>query len=64
MASDRIQLFKYGLMFAVLVIGWFALTMVSKNIVVQIVLGWIGLGVVALFYWWVSKHKLPPKHEG
>jgi hypothetical protein len=62
MTPDRLQLLKFGIISAVLIVGWFVLTSVTHNIVLQSLLGWIGLGVIALYYRWLKKNKVqPPK---
>ena len=50
MAQDRLRLFKFALIFVLLIFGWFSLTSVSHNIFLRLLLGWIGFGIVALYY--------------
>jgi len=63
MRQDRLQLMKSALVTAVLIVGWFGLASMSHNVLVQSLLGWIGLGVIAVYWGWLlRKHKLrPPK---
>ena len=63
MRSDRLQLLKYSVATVALIVGWFGLTSLSHNILLQSLLGWIGLGAIALYWGWLLKnHKLrPPK---
>jgi hypothetical protein len=62
MPKDGLQLFKFALIFALLILGWFSLTSVSHNVLLQLLLGWIGLGIVALYYLWLKRNKIrPPK---
>jgi hypothetical protein len=61
MRRDRLQLFKFALIFALLVLAWFSLTSVSHDLFLRLVLGWIGLGVVALYYGWLKRDKIRPK---
>jgi hypothetical protein len=58
MNQDKLQLFKYAFIFALLIAGWFALTSVSNNLLAQLLLGWIGFGVVALYYRWLVRNKM------
>lgn len=63
MKGDRIQVAKYGLLTSGLVVGCFALTSVSHNIVVQSLLGWAGLAAIALYFRWLWHNKLPPPKD-
>ena len=58
MKHDSLQLFKYGLITALIVVAWFALTSLSHNVLVEIVLGWIGLGGVVLYWRWLLRNKV------
>ena len=62
MRKNNFDLLKFGFITAVLIAGWFGLASLSHNILVQSLLGWIGL-VVIVFYWrWLRRSKLgPPK---
>ena len=56
------ELLKYGVVTALLTAGWFALASVGRNILVESLLGWVGLVVVCLFLRWVIRNKVrPPK---
>ncbi len=56
--NDRLDLLKHALLLVLLIVGWLALTLLSHNVVVQSVLGWVGLGAVALYARWLLKKKL------
>jgi hypothetical protein len=63
MNQDRFQLLKYALISVALIGGWFGLTFVSHNILLQLLLGSVGLGVVAFYYRWLRRNKVrPPKY--
>jgi hypothetical protein len=38
--------------------GCFALASVSHRLIMQVVLGWLGLGVVVLYVRWLLKNKI------
>lgn len=63
MTRDTVQLWKYGFITAGLIIGCFSLTVLSHNLLVQLFLGWIGSGVIIVYWGWLlRKYKLrPPK---
>ncbi len=62
MTEDTSQLLKFSFITVVLIAGWFALASISKNVLIDSLLGWIGLGVLALFWRWLRRNKLrPPK---
>ena len=62
MTQDRLELFKFALIGVLLILGWVSLTSVSHNFLLQLLLGWIGLGIVALYYRWLKRNKIqPPK---
>jgi hypothetical protein len=65
-ATDRTELWKHGLLLALLIVGWFALASFSHNLWFQIALGWIGFGGVALYFRWLLKRKVskPPSETG
>jgi hypothetical protein len=52
------DLLKHGLIFALLILIWFGLTMLSRNLLIQVILGWIGLGAVALYWRWLHIKKI------
>jgi hypothetical protein len=58
MRKDSLQLLKYGLITAALIAGWFGLTSISHNVLVQSLLGWIGLVVIVLYWRWLLRNKL------
>lgn len=58
MSSDKVELLKYGCITAVLVIGCFVLTSVSRNVYLQILLGWVGVGALVIYFRWLHKKKL------
>lgn len=58
MAQDRLRLFKFALIFVLLIFGWFSLTSVSHNIFLRLLLGWIGFGIVALYYLCLKRNKI------
>lgn len=62
MRKDSFDLLKYGFITAVLIAGCFGLASLTHSILVQSLLGWLGL-VVIVFYWrWLRRNKLqPPK---
>lgn len=61
-ASDRTDLLKHGVLLVLLIVGWFTLVSVSRVLWLQIVLGWVGFGGVALYFRWLLKRKVskPP----
>jgi hypothetical protein len=62
MGRDTRRLLKFGLITALLIAGWFELASVSHNVLLQLLLGWVGLGVVVLYWRWLQRNKLrPPK---
>jgi hypothetical protein len=62
--KDRLQLLKYALIAVVLIAAWLGSMSLSHNILVQSLLGWIGLGVVVFYYRWLRRNRLrPPKSE-
>lgn len=62
MRQDSLQLLKYGFITAVLIAGWFGVAFLSHNILVQSLLGWIGLAVIVFYWRWLLRNKLrPPK---
>jgi hypothetical protein len=62
MSRDRLQLLKYGFITVTLMAGWFGLGSLSHNVLVQSLLGWIGVGVIAFYWRWLIRNKLgPPK---
>jgi hypothetical protein len=58
MQKDTTELFKYSFITVLLIAGWFGLTALSRNIVVQILLAWAGLAVVALYWRWLKRNKV------
>ncbi len=58
MNSDKVELLKYGCITVVLVVGCFALTSVSRSIYLQVLLGWVGVGILVLYFRWLHKNKL------
>src|SRR5579862_6302612 len=65
MTRDTVQLWKYGFITVGLIFCWFGLMMLGPNLLVKLLLGWVGFGVVAFYWsWLLRKHKLrPPKPE-
>ena len=62
MQKDTLELFRYGLISLLLIAGWFGLTTLSRNLVVQWLLGWGGLAVNVLYWRWLLRNKVkPPK---
>jgi hypothetical protein len=62
MRPDRFQLLKFALILVMLVLAWFGLTSLSHSLMLQSLLGWVGLGVVAFYYRWLLRNKVrPPK---
>jgi uncharacterized membrane protein YeaQ/YmgE (transglycosylase-associated protein family) len=62
MTLDTRELLKFSFLTVAVVAGWFALASVSKNVIVEIVLGWVGLAFLALYWRWLLKKKAkPPK---
>jgi hypothetical protein len=58
MRPDRFQLLKFALILVMLVLAWFGLTSLSHNLMLQSLLGWVGLGVVAFYYRWLLRNKV------
>lgn len=47
-----------------LVVAWFALASLSRNVAVQSVVGWLGLGGLIVYVRWLFKHKIgKPLHR-
>jgi 4-amino-4-deoxy-L-arabinose transferase-like glycosyltransferase len=62
MTKDTFQLLQYGLIAVLLIAIWFGLISLSRNIVVEIPLGWIGFAAFALYWRWLKRKKIePPK---
>jgi hypothetical protein len=62
MSPDRFQLLKFAFILVILVLAWFGLTSLSRSLVLQSLLGWVGLGVVVFYYRWLRRNKVrPPK---
>lgn len=62
MTQDTLELLKHGLLTVLLVVGWFGLASLSHNVLIQSLLGWVGLAVIVLYWRWLLKNKLrPPK---
>jgi hypothetical protein len=60
--GDRLQALKYALITVALIAGWFALASISHRMLVELLLGWIGLGGIVLYWRWLLRNKLrPPK---
>jgi protein-S-isoprenylcysteine O-methyltransferase Ste14 len=57
LASERADLVKHGFLLALLIVGWFALTMLSHNWLIQMCLGWVGLACVVLYFAWLRRKK-------
>jgi hypothetical protein len=55
---DRLQLLGRALVGLFLLAGWFALTSLSDNILVQSLLGWAGFVPVALYFRWLLRNKV------
>ena len=61
MTKRSFDLLRYGFITAVLIVGWFALASLSHNLLIEMLLGWIGL-IVIVFYWrWLLRNKLRPR---
>jgi hypothetical protein len=60
MTKDTFQLLTFALVAVLLIAAWFALTNLSRNIVVESLLGLIGLAVVALYWRRLKKTKIRP----
>jgi hypothetical protein len=58
LTTDSVDLLKHGLIATLLVVAWFALTFLSHNVVVQSMVGWLGLGGLILYARWLFKHKV------
>jgi hypothetical protein len=62
MRKGSFDLLKYGFITAVLIAAWFGLASLSHNILVESLLGWIGLVVIGFYWRWLLRNKLgPPK---
>jgi hypothetical protein len=63
MRKDRLHLLKYSLVTVLLIAGWFGVASVSRNILLRYLLGWVGFGVIALYWGWLLRTKKlrPPK---
>lgn len=62
MQKDTFELLKYSFITLLLIAGWFGSTTLSRNMVVQWLLGWAGLAVIVLYWRWLLRHKVkPPK---
>ena len=62
MKKDTFQLLKYAFISIFLIVVWFGLASLSRNIVVEILLGWVGFVPVGLYWRWLLKNKVdPPK---
>jgi hypothetical protein len=62
MSRDRMELLKYGFITVLLIAGWFGLASLSHNLLVRLLLAWIGLAVVVVYWRWLIRNKVrPPK---
>jgi len=62
MRQDTFQLLKYGFITVGLIAAWFGLASLSHNILLQSLLGCIGLVMIVLYWRWLRRTKLrPPK---
>ncbi len=60
MSRDTLDLFKYALILALLLGVWFALMTVISNILVQVLLNCIAIGIIASYFGWLKRNKLKP----
>lgn len=58
MSNDGIDLLKHGFLAVLFIVCWFALVSTTHNIAVQMLLGWLGLGLLVLYFRWLKRHKL------
>jgi uncharacterized membrane protein YobD (UPF0266 family) len=62
MSRDRRDLLKYVLILVLLIVTWFVLASSPSSTLMKVVLGWVGFGVIAVYYVWLTRHKVqPPK---
>jgi dolichyl-phosphate-mannose--protein O-mannosyl transferase len=62
MTKDTFQLLKYATIAVLLIAIWFGLLTLSRNIGVDLLLGFVGFAVFALYWRWLKKTKIaPPK---
>jgi FtsH-binding integral membrane protein len=61
MTKDTFQLLKYALIGVLLIAVWFGATSLSRNIVVESLLGWVGFAAVALYWLWLKRKIGRPK---
>ena len=61
MKRDTARLLQYGFLGAVLVAAHFgALVLLPINIIFKSLLGWVGIGLVVLFYRFSQRHEPKP----
>ena len=48
-------LLKHGLATVLLLVCWFGLASLNHSIIIQSLLGWAGLGVIALYWSWLLR---------
>jgi hypothetical protein len=58
MEKDTAQLLKYSFITVLLIAAWFGLTSLSHSIVVESLLGWVGLIAIAFYWRWLIKNKI------
>jgi hypothetical protein len=63
MSKDHLRLLKFGLLTVMMLVFWFALALLSSNLIVQLILGWVGFGMFVLSWRWLLKNKVQPPGE-
>jgi predicted PurR-regulated permease PerM len=54
------DLLKHASLLVLVIVGWFALASLTDNLIAKVILGWVGFGIVALYYRWLRKNKVRP----
>ena len=60
MKKDTVQLLGFSLLTVVLLVACFGLVSLSHNVMVQYLLGWVGVAGMALYFRWLLRKKVKP----